>query len=400
MCPGFLKRPTGGCGSDGGAPSLPGPAPAGASFRDRVARFWDWFEGESERLHGQVKSGDLDAGTFTAAVENLGLGLAWEFCKGDDVKEGFVLSGESDSTKCLMARYAIGLGKERPALKEHWNLHHMKFPSEAIAGATVRINGERSFAFSEFLFGVGFDEEARQLQIHVHHPLFQTLEEGARWHLTWLALDNVLGESLVMAWVGPVEPILEPTHGTRHGIDALRTQARAALRLHGLDPDRDPLETYAPYERREASNGDLEARGDVILGTTKNLDSIYELENEEDEIEIGASGASLVYLVLPAADLGEPSERVEARADLEDRLETALGAAHVGEILGGAMGTQYAYIDLLLFDEDAGLTAVREILADSPSVQRAVLRYFSPSKAAEQVTVHGDWQAPPPGFTS
>lgn len=398
MCPGFLKRLTG--GSDGGDSSLPDPAPTGASFRDRVERFWDWFEGESERLHGEVKSGSLDAGSFVAAMENVGLGLAWEFCKGDDAKEGFVLSGESDTTKCLLARHAIECGKERPALQKHWNLHHMKRPSEGVAGGSIQLDGERSFAFSDFLFAVDFDAEAEQLQVHVHHPLFESLEDGARWHLTWLALDNALGESLVMAWVGPVEPALEPTKETRHGIDALRTQARAALSLHDLDPDLDPLGAYASYERREPTNGDLEARGDVVAGTTRNFDSIRELENEEDEIEIEACGASLVYLALPVAELGDHRMRVDARADLEDLLQAAMGAARAGEVIGGATGRQYAYIDLLLFDQDAGLAAAREVLAASTSIHHSVLRYFSPSRAAEQVNVHGDWDAPPPGFAS
>lgn len=386
---------------EGEAPPLllPDSLPPSTSFARRVARFWDWFELHAARLRGDVSSSSLDATRFGEAIHACGLPLAWEFFRTqEEGKEGFALSGDGVRTDALLARYAIERAAGRTDIEAHFSLSDVKQPTEGLASATVDISKGEPFAFADFLFGVDFDPEEERLVLDVHHPRFADLPEGARWQLSWLALDGALGEALVTAWVGEVSPLTEKGEMTRHGIDALRRQARAALEVHDLDPDVDPLSVYVSYERRQVEDGDLVPRGDVLAGASMLMAPIEDLGRGEEEDLRDRSGASLCYVALRADALGPPEDRVETRVDLQDAIETNLAMESMGLVLGGATGAQYSYIDLMLFDEERGLELTREALAENPEVAPAVARFFSGSRGGEQIELLGDWEAPPPGY--
>ena len=59
----------------------------------------------------------------------------------------------------------------------------------------------------------------------------------------------------------------------------------------------------------------------------------------------------------------------------------------LGRLLGGAMGTQNAYIDLLLFDGQNSIETVRRILSEHKLPAGTSINYFAKEKRGYRVVL-------------
>jgi hypothetical protein len=70
------------------------------------------------------------------------------------------------------------------------------------------------------------------------------------------------------------------------------------------------------------------------------------------------------FLLEIVLDDAEAAASFEARDDIEDPLDEALGAAGIGEVTGGGSGMGKSNIDVEVTDLPAGLAMVRQVLRD------------------------------------
>ena len=81
---------------------------------------------------------------------------------------------------------------------------------------------------------------------------------------------------------------------------------------------------------------------------------------------INSFGASALYIAFPNGNAGD--EIMSLRHDIEDRIsDEILKPLNLGQIIGGATGTDCSYIDLIVYDEPAFLDKVVTLLEDYPS---------------------------------
>lgn len=354
-----------------------------ATFKARVDAFWRWFAANERQIFDDLRGGRLDAEELTARMETAAPLLLWELCPSpEEGREGFALSADGSASARLLVH---AMADAAPPLR-HWTLFRSKQPTGEDKKLTVRLGNGDTFAYADFRFAVDFDPEAECLGIQVHHPRFSALPPDRRSQLTFLALESALGEDLVDSWVGPVENTPERTPDQKYDLDELRRQARSALRLHDLDPDLDPSTLWTSYSRAEPGDGDLEARADVITGSTRAAGPVRGLEEPEFDDELAGSGASFAYAMLPVGDL-QAGRELEQRGELEDRLGAALREDGSGDCIGGAVGHQYVYVDLVLFDEPAAIERLRRALAEAGFATRASLRYFASDRRDEHVAL-------------
>ncbi|MEM6572120.1 MAG: hypothetical protein AAF957_27135 [Planctomycetota bacterium] len=352
-----------------------------APFKARVDDFWRWFAAHERRLFNELQDGSLDPAELGAKVDAVTPVLAWEMCPSpEEGREGFTVSAEGSPSVRLLVEALLDAA---PPL-EHWTLFGSKQPGEGMRSMRVGDRGE--FAFADFRFAVDFDAESERLSIQVHHPRFSELGPEIRSQLTFLALEQALGEDLIDAWVGPVEDTPERTPDQKYGVQELRRQVRAALELNDLDPDLDLSTQWTGYSLPEQGDGDLEARADVLTGTSRTMGPIRGLFDADFDDELAGTGACFAYAMLPVDDL-ESGREVEQRAELEDRLGEALREDRVGDCFGGALGQQYVYVDLVLFDEAAAIERLRVALADSGIATRASLRFFASERRDEHIAL-------------
>jgi hypothetical protein len=132
----------------------------------------------------------------------------------------------------------------------------------------------------------------------------------------------------------------------------------------------DPAERYFTYERKPEEGP---PRTDIIIGFANYTPILSGYDNNKSEVyqTFAGFGAKPAFLYYYYENETELSAILDERNAIMDKLEAeALGergsGREIGLVLGGAIGERCAYIDLLLYDEQAFIERARALLADTP----------------------------------
>jgi hypothetical protein len=101
---------------------------------------------------------------------------------------------------------------------------------------------------------------------------------------------------------------------------------------------------------------------------------------------LAGSGADYIFVSFDKSILPEKGE-VAARDEIEDALGDALKAAFSGRVLGGAMGSNRAYIDLMLYDGSTSLEIVHRMLIEKKLPVGTEIHFFAKEKRGHRIVL-------------
>jgi len=356
-------------------------SPSGLTFKSRCEQFWLWYAEVAPRFYQTIEKGkcpDL-APEVSAKVDELLSGLAWVFGPGEGgAGESFTISGEGVLHRQLLALYCVG----RAPKLDGWTFYPSRQPG-SIEGIRMDIGGH-GFNPMEFWITPRIDSQAEKVDITVWHPLFKHLGEKERMSPLFLFLDEVLGEFGTGQWIGEISlndgrlPDAIPLKELREFIKKVESDTG----WKKLPPG----EAAVLYEPKQPH--DRFPRGDVVVGTTMHLNLIREYLRAEGRMEdpLKGTGAEYVFVSFDAQIL-PPGEQSRARGAIEDSLNRALREAESGRHLGGAFGTSFAYIDLLLFDGANSLEIVQRVLREHGLPAGTTINFFAEMKNDRRIVL-------------
>lgn len=350
------------------------------TFAARVRNFWTWFSQNAERMYATIEDkrcNDLTPEMITQA-NLLYEDAAWVFGPGEnDEGHSFTYTGEGDSYRQLLAAYWLRRAPNLPG----WTFYSARQPSETDSVAKMRL-GSMEFNPLEFWITPHVDEQEEEIEITVWHPKFPQMEDRSRWLVTYLWLDEILGELGTQSWIGEIQ--LEDNRLA----DAMPLKEFASF-VKATVQQQDwkvsiPGETWATYSGVDPESGTL--RKDIVAGCTSLFTLIQNIEDGHiDEDPLEGTGAELVYVTLPREVL-TPGQEAESRGVYEDAL-TAVLEPESGEVIGGATGIDHAYIDLLLYDGQASIDLVVKTLRKQGLGEGTTIEYFPRDKAKQRVVL-------------
>lgn len=358
------------------------PKPPEMTLAVRVRGFWQWYAAQAPRFYAEIEAGRSPglADEVSTKVDEFLPGFAWCFGPGANGRgHSFTLSGEANRHKQFITEF---WRTQAPQL-DGWTFYSAKQPSGELDGWVLEVGGNR-FAPLEFWLAPSLQPDEEKIDIVAWHPLFSQLEERDQWGVFFLVLDEVLGEVGTQTWIGEIKM------GTQRLADSMpikelpqfieKTKVETGWNKHS------PTETWSTYQFPEPH--DRFPRADVIAGSTRHLTLLGEhLEaegNMDDPLE--GLGADFVFVQFDAAFLPE-GEETAARGNIEDALEAALEAANAGITLGGAHGTRFAYVDLLLFDGERSLNLVRDVLVREGLPKGTAIEFFAKSQRTRRISL-------------
>lgn len=330
------------------------------TFKQRVADFWKWYPTVAQRFFKAIEDGKCDniAGEVGDFVDRTLPGLFWVFGPGVDGGHSFTLTGEGNKAKQLLAQYWLS---QAPRI-DNWTFHASKQPSSSdqLKEISIRVGEEEAVEAEGVLVKTEADAEHEVLNVVLWHPVFEQLPEEARGQISFLLLDEALGEFGVEQWIGAVD--IEPVKPGRNVVTLPELSELIAKTAAKQAWDKlEPLAAYSTYRIEQQSR---HRRGDTIAGSTLLPDIIGDFLEHKGRLKddpLKDTGAEFAYIALDAASLPRGDES-EGRGRIEDELQAILESQASGLVLGGAHGTQQAYIDLLLFDGDESRKLIKESL--------------------------------------
>lgn len=356
--------------------------PSGPTFRARVGQWWDWYAGQAARFYETIESSQCPAlaGEVSAKIDELLPGFAWVFGPGPGPEgrgHSFTLSGEGNIHRQLLAQFWLA---QAPAL-EGWAFHASRQAGD-IEGKCIDMGGQR-FDPIEFWLTPDVNRETEKVDLTVWHPLYEHMEEGARWTVLFLFLDEVLGEFGTQQWIGEIQ-LNNKRLAESIPLRELRGYLDNVAQNTGWKKF-PPGEAVSVYQLEPHGRF---ARGDIIVGNTRCPALLNEYLEAKGALPdpLAGTGADYVYAAFDARVLPD-GQQSETRGAIEDLLDAALRGVAGGQLIGGAHGAERAYIDLLLFDGDASMGVVEQILREQGLPPGTRIEYFAKERKRDGVTL-------------
>ena len=272
---------------------------------DAVPEFWRWWTTEGSRHCAHLLEGGnapaLDP-VLSPAVDRLHPGLAWEVGPGRSGNWLLVVTAAGDPRLRATARRWL---RAAPAPDGQWEYADTRQPSVDAEGGRLRL-GPADIALADLRTGWRVDDDRVRVDVTVHHPEFASMDEQLRLEITFLALDNLLGEEAVELWVGAITAAVDEPPGATT-LMPLRAAVRDLAAQHS-----GPEPTWQLLQATSTSGRPLIAsvRLPLTSAAAPHLDAHVRVE-----------------LPYEAEDAGLPGPAVLDRLrDLEDRIEEQLGS--------------------------------------------------------------------------
>jgi hypothetical protein len=350
------------------------------TFKARVQQFWKWFEAEAPRISRMIDDGHAAslASEMSAHFDAMLAGPAWEFGEstGSEMHE-LTLTGEGNRHMQFLTAYWKSMA---PAIAG-WTFHAARQPSKNPGARPLQL-GDKEIKLPEFLFAPTINDESQQVDLRLWHPDLSDLPEREQWLAIFIALDELLGEFGVQQWIGAIDLSDKPAKDAR-SISELPSYIKQVAGKTGWEKQ-SPLESFTTYEFPQPHNAF--PRGDIMIGTTCHPVLLSEYLHAEGEMPdpLENTGADYVWVQLARSVLPEGRE-TEMRQEIEEQLEQALEQQSAGRLLGGALGAENAYIDLLIFDGANSVGIIQNVLLQRGLHEGASLEYFASSKRLQRV---------------
>ncbi|MEM7385096.1 MAG: hypothetical protein AAF514_09140 [Verrucomicrobiota bacterium] len=362
------------------ATSLPDVETPG-TFRERVAAFWSWYQSIGERFFDEIEAGrcgDLQPETSEIATR-LFPGFDWVFGPGPEEKGGhaFTLSGNGDLHRQFLTDYWQFCAPEIPG----WTFYAARQPGTLSDDMALTVD-DQPFSFSEVWVTPEVDKEEEVVHLTAWHPHLLELEDKGMTVL-YLMLDEILGEYGTDRRLGGIEIGDEKLAGAMP-LTELREYIAELEATHGWQRRR-PTEVGTIYEFKEPAGTFL--RGDTVIGATSNFDLIHQYFGAAGSLEdpLEKTGAEFVFVAFPSAELPEGKEAA-ARGEMEDELAEHLGPDQA-VVLGGAIGSEHSYIDILCLDGQKTISMIREFLQKHPLGEGSGIHFFAKGNEGRRIMI-------------
>ena len=349
-----------------------------ATFRERVHEFWDWFPEQADQLTAAVKSEDPKESLeyFVEAVRAKIGGLAWAFGPGSSEETlSFTVTGEGEKSRQLLAQYWLDSAVPVPG----WDFYcsRQATPAEHLDGIKIQV-GEACVDTTTMMIDTKVDEENQSIDLQAWHPVFESLDENGRYNIAFLLLDESLGEYGTQTKIGKIE--LKPGAGDQplsKPLAELPGYLESLWAEKGWE-ENSPLETYTGYQ---AEPTDDFVRSDTIAGYTNVPEVVVAyLDNDGqlDEDPVDGTGAGFYFVKLDRSGLPEDHDPLAFRTEIETEVARRI-AGGGGYVIGGATGTGDSYVDVVIFDGDRSLAAIREAIDLTHNGGFEILPFFKSS---------------------
>lgn len=355
--------------------------PEQQSFNQRIEAFWSWFRQAAPRFYAEIEAGRSAslAGETSAKVDELVPGLAWVFGPGANGQgHSLTLSGEGIIHRQLLALHWLS---HAPKI-DGWTFYAARQPGP-IVGHVLEIGGLK-FDPKEIWVTPIVDPEDKNLDLTVWHPSFDRIDSGQRNAVTFLFLDEALGEYGTDWWIGSVEFGKDRLAGA-FPLQELATQVQRTAAERGWKKQV-PGNDWTLYRLTEPS-GDF-PRGDVVTQTTCIPRLFHEFNDSSGDYSdpLKGTGADYIYVSIDKSFYPR-GEEVSRRGKIEEAVAEALETIAGGRCIGGACGTERSYSDFLIFDGGRSLSVIRKALREQNVPAGTMIEFFAREKRGQRIAI-------------
>lgn len=323
--------------------------------RYRVKNFWKYFMSVHKEIEQAFQANDEELLTELRKEVNNQVNSVCDASAELEWQDGFyelTFNGGLNKTK----QYICALLKKNAPkeLVNDWIISGYRQPlSQSALHAQLKLDDE-VYSGSDFMVYYEINHEAKCIDIKLYSKALDGLENTKQQSIATAMLELFIGEIELEARIGNIQ-ILEQPESDADNYCLLPNFYEDICDIV-IDEEwseyQEPCAIYAAYKLDQNLSSDT-PRKDMKLIITTNSQLQTELLNQENDSceEARRFGSEYGYLYYEIEQEGEQIALV--RQQLEKELQTLFYENNIARMIGGAIGTVYAYVDCMVFDKDA-----------------------------------------------
>lgn len=333
------------------------------TFKLRVEEFWKKFQLKELELYQMIRSQDDPEAIMSRIQELLDVAfdsVYFELSENEDKCE-IILTPEGNRVKWILYHYWVQLAPED--LKTRWNFYAAKPPvSEALPVSFSMYDIEVSD--TDFEIYAEVNRPSSVLDLFVCAPKFETCTDQQKYSILYVLLEHYLGEVNLMEYVGNIT-FVDKAHEEGTPVDAV--SLLTFLQNH-IDKNKwlsieKPTECYSTYTMDPVEEDTLDLREDVIAGNSSCIPVINEYYNDDPTVfrQAMENGVLIGFFYYDNTRF-TPQTSVAFREEMTEKLLESTKGMNIVDVIGGATGLDYSYLDVIVYDFDAFRPIAKELL--------------------------------------
>lgn len=266
-----------------------------------------------------------------------------------------------NKTSQYLARYFTELCPDDILRK--WIVNPVLMPlSQKAIEAQVQIK-DHIYTLMDFHVFYTLDQQSQTFQCQVYCPGYSLIDnEENKREMSMYLMELAIGQTLYEAYIGSVTFTDQPPKESQ-AFCPLADFYEAIMTVVERDhwkTYRSPLEIYSVYQPFQDFAHDSLRRDMKIIFTTHPLLAEETLGSGSDVLlDLKTKDGEYGYMYYANPYNGKDDALL--RQEISRQLDKAMSSLHAGQVVGGAMGKSYSYIDWIVYDRSKFLKAFEQL---------------------------------------
>lgn len=334
------------------------------TFKLRIEEFWKKFQVKELELYQMIQSQD-DPEAIMSRIQEL-LDVAFDSVYFElslqDNKCEIILTPEGNRVKWILYYFWM---KMAPAeLSIRWNFYAAKPPVADPLPVSFNMY-DIEVSDTDFEIYAEVNRSSSVIDLFVHAPKFDSCTDQQKYTILYVLLEHYLGEVNLMEYVGEITFIGKGEEEEGVQVDAM--QLLSFLKNH-IDKNKwltidKPTDCFSTYSMDPVEEDTLDLREDVIAGNSSCIPVINEYYNDDPTaFRYAMENGALIGFFYYDNTRFTPQTSVAFREEMTEKLQDQIKDRYIADVIGGATGLDYSYLDVIVYDFDAFRPIAKELL--------------------------------------
>lgn len=266
-----------------------------------------------------------------------------------------------NKTSQYLARYFTELCP--PEILAKWIVNPVLMPlSQKAIEAQVQIR-DQVYTLADFHVFYTIDQQSQTFQCRVYCPGYTLIDnEENKKEMSMYLLELSVGQTLYEAYIGRVEFADQPPEEKMEfsNLVDFYEAIMTVVERDNWKTYRSPLEIYSVYQPFQDFAHDSLRKDMKIIFTTHPLLAEETLGSTSDVLlDLKAKDGEFGYVYYANPFNGKDDALL--RQELSRQLDKTMTQLHAGQVIGGAMGKSYSYIDWIVYDRTKFMKAFNQL---------------------------------------
>jgi len=335
------------------------------SFKERVVNFWNVFSAEEAEVRNLIDN-RAEPETLLSYVGNI-LAIAFEqpyfeMGRNSEGKYELILTPEGNKAKLFQLLYWLEMSPS--GLWEHWNFYASK-PGNGSNDFSLQMY-DISLSKDDILFSYAINKEQQKIDIEVYSPSLMKLEENQRYNMFFIFLDQFISEMYTMEYIGNIDFVnKQPDDENTVSITDLKSIIEKAIEDNEWFQADSIREKCTGYQMEPSNDDNWALREDIYIGYSSCFPVLSAFYDKSDELfkEFEADGLIYGFLFFKNVDIPK-DDLVAFRTNMEEKIMALAEKERAADVIGAATGFYFSYLDFIIYDKDAFLNILKEVLSE------------------------------------